>query len=173
VKIRSDDEESDYALFGKIVLLWGLVEMSLVNIALRLSHPLFIPKCTKNFPSSFDKLMEFAYKRYATLPEMIPIASEAKTILDTLPPLHATRTIIVHGQYQGYHYKDSYMFGFYHSRRSDQKRFSIKEMSTEQLHDTLKRISAADKEMERLSRATFLIEPPKAIRAVKRSSVIL
>jgi hypothetical protein len=41
VKINPGDEESDYALFGKVLLQWGHVEGKLINILLRLLHPRF------------------------------------------------------------------------------------------------------------------------------------
>ena len=41
MKINSDDEEAYYALFGMVLLQWGHIEAELINVLLRLTHPLF------------------------------------------------------------------------------------------------------------------------------------
>jgi len=101
MKIRSDDEECDYAIFGKIVLIWGQVEAHLVNIIIHLSHPLFEPKVRFVVPINFDEKIKFAGKRYRDIPQLHHLSSQAEQLFAKLAPLHKTRTSIVHSVRNG------------------------------------------------------------------------
>ena len=169
MKINPGDEEEDYALFGKIVLLWGRIEGELIGITLKLLHPMFEPKIKFKFPSSFDGMMKLATERYRAIQEMAELVSEAESVLQILPALHKTRTIIVHGHYQGLHIS-GYSFGFYHSRRSEKNRLAFYNCSEEALKVTLKQMEEARAKMEKLARDTFRIFPPApSTRTAKRS----
>src|SRR5271156_2704108 len=108
--ISSDGQDGDYALLGRIILLWGNVEMELVNIILRLNHPMSQPKIKFKVPVPFDEKLKFAIMRYREIPEMVPLANQAQTVFATLPPLHKTQTQIVHGGFQGRRGDGSFLF---------------------------------------------------------------
>jgi hypothetical protein len=165
MKIRPDDEESDYALFGKIVLLWGQVEERLVNIILHLNHPLFKPMVEFTIPMGFEDKVTFTQRRYQEIQELRPLASRAQKLLAKLKPLHKTRTQIVHGDYQGYHPPDTYLFHFYHSKKKEQNRLGVFSFSSAELDKLTSDLFEAKIEIEEFSRATFLIPPPSSRKA--------
>src|SRR5258708_2389311 len=102
MKINPDDEEADYTLFGRVLLQWGHVEAELVNILLRLTHPLFGFFDEKGLPRGFGEQVRLAKRLYRAIPAMAHLNEGACALLDPLPSLHKTRSIIVHGYYQGY-----------------------------------------------------------------------
>ena len=120
--IHSYDVEEDYALFCKIVLLWGHIEAALVNILLRLTHPLNKLSDHDGVPTPFNNKIKLAKRGYRDIPKLAQIKDEAHALLTSLEPIHRSRSIIVHGYYQGFTGGDQYMFGLYESRRPLRKR---------------------------------------------------
>ena len=174
MKIHPNEEDSEYALFGKIILLWGHVEMELVNIILRLNYPMSRPKIVFRVPTNFDEKLRFAADRYDAIGELRGLSDRAKSLFTTLPPLHKLRTTIVHGSYQGRLGSNTYQFNFYHSRKSEKSRHGFFYFTHDELIDLLNRISFARREVDALSRATYSIPAPasrtKARPAAKDNS---
>jgi hypothetical protein len=165
MKIRSDDEESDYAIFGKIVLLWGKVEAHLVDIIIHLNHPLFEPKVKFWVPIGFEDKVTFTQRRYQEIQELRHLYERAEKFLNKIKPLHKTRTQIVHGDYQGYHYPDTYLFHFYHSKSKERNRLGVFSFGASELDKLTSDLFEAKREIEEFSRATFLVPTPSSHRA--------
>ena len=100
MKINPDDDEAEYASFGKIVLFWGHIEASLAAILLSLYHPYNKLPDRGSVPIKFSTKISHAIHGYCNIPRMKPLRGVAKEALNDLLPLHDQRSIIVHG-YQG------------------------------------------------------------------------
>jgi hypothetical protein len=125
MKINPDDEEADYATFGKIVLLWGHIEASLANIILGLWHPKNKLPDRGGMPLQFNTKRRRALEGYCDTPKLKPIRKRAKAEIEALVPLHEKRSIIVHGYYQGLTGSGYYLFGGYEARPNERKRWRV------------------------------------------------
>jgi hypothetical protein len=161
MKINSDDEEEDYALFGKIILLWGYVEASLTNILLRLTHPLNKLPDHEGVPVSFSAKIKLAKRGFRSIPKLASIEGEACRTLTELHPLHEKRTIIAHGYYQGFTggKRHRHLFGFYEARRGQKKALKSYYFSRDDLTGLTSDINAYREKLENLSAKTFRLCP--------------
>ena len=165
MRINPDDQETDYALFGMVLLQWGHIEAELVNILLRLTHPLFGFLVEKGLPRGFSDQTRLAKRLYRKIPHMADLRDEACSLLGTLGPLHKTRSIIVHGYYQGYTGHDQFRFGIFEKRvgpRMVNKTLYFTQAQVTQLSSD---IDERRVRMATLSKNTFRVRLPKAERA--------
>lgn len=123
MKINPDDEEADYATFGKIILLWGHIEASLVGIILALRSPRHKLPDRGGVPLQFHTKRKHILEGYNDIPKMASIRKRAKSEIEALVLLHEKRSIIVHGYYQGFTGHGYYLFGAYESRPNQTKRW--------------------------------------------------
>ncbi len=110
MQLHLEDTDEDYAIFGKIVLLWSHVEAHLITIIFNL---MFEPNKLehKGIPWNFKERIKLAIKGYETLPRYAAIKDEAIEAIMALEPLHEHRTVIVHGFYDGKKMPGNYVFG--------------------------------------------------------------
>jgi hypothetical protein len=163
VNINPDDQEADYALFGRVLLQWGHVEVQLVNILLRLLHPRFGFVAEKGLVSAFGDQVKLARRAYRSIPQMSHLRDKACDLFDTLRPLHKTRSIIIHGHYQGYLGKGQFAFGIFERQpgpRMVNKAYYFTEDQVAQLSSEIER---RRKELGTLSADTFQVEFPEII----------
>ena len=117
MKIFSNDIEEDYALFGKILLLWGIIEMILLGIAFKLADP-NNKRRGKGFQLPFAELLKLVIQRYKNDLKYAAVRQEGIALFKSLIPLHARRTIIVHGAYQGITGQNKFRFLFAQLRKN-------------------------------------------------------
>ncbi len=118
MKLHPDDTEDDYAIFGKIVLLWSRVEAILITIIYAM---IFEPGGLrqKGIPQNFAERIKTAVRGYETLAYYAAIKDEAVEAVKALEPLHEKRTVIVHGLYNGKTLPGRYVFGLVKWGKSD------------------------------------------------------
>jgi hypothetical protein len=159
MKMNSDDDEDYYALFGKIVLLWGHVEAALVNILLRITHPLNkLPK-HDGVPTPFNQKIKLAKRGYRDIEKLASLKNEAYVLLSSLEPIHIHRNIIVHGYYQGFT-GNQFMFSRYESLPPLRER-SLKfyYFSHEDIRQLISDIEASRRKLTVLGDDTFRLSP--------------
>jgi hypothetical protein len=161
MKINSDDDEEDYALFGKIVLLWGHVEAALVNILLRVTHPLNKLPNHDGVPTPFSQKIKLAKRGYRDIEKLTSIKSEAYEILASLRPIHDRRSIIVHGYYQGFTGSNNqFMFGLYKSHGPLRERaLKFHYFTRQEIRQLISDIEACRRKLDALSDNTFRLCP--------------
>jgi hypothetical protein len=160
---ETDDDAADYALFGKILLLWGHVETALVKIVLRLTHPLFGLPNHQGVPDPFSQKIKLAKRGYRDIPAMSPLRDQAREAFGALSPLSKTRNIIVHGYYQGLTGADRYMFSTY-VQRSQTPGFKSYYFAVDDVAKLASDINASRQELDDLTTKTFRIALPRVSR---------
>jgi hypothetical protein len=156
--INSPHAEEDMQHFGRIVLAWGHLESTLLNIVLRVTHPRFRLN-NHQIPQPLNQRIKLAKLGYSEIPEMAHLKAEALVILEALWPLSQKRHIIVHGYYQGYTGSETYMFTLY--RRSKvEGRFHFYEFTRTDLAKLTDEIASISKKLSELSAKTFLVAFP-------------
>jgi hypothetical protein len=106
------------ASIGKIILLWGAIESCLSAITTCLLVPTNNPPHNDGVPVSFSKKITLLKRCYRDNPKMSPIKDDARKLLIELNPMHETRVIVSHGNYQGILADGRHMFIAYHGGRS-------------------------------------------------------
>jgi len=165
MRINPDDQENDYALFGMVLLQWGHVEAELVNILLRLTHPRFGFVQEKGLPRGFSDQIRLAKRLYRAIPHIAELKDEACALLGTLGPLHNTRSVIVHGYYQGYAGGDRFMFGIFEPQKGPRMVNKAHYFTHAQVVQLSSDIDKRRASMAMLSANTFRVPLPKTVRA--------
>ena len=163
MNINPDDEEADYALFGMVLLQWGHIEAELINLLLRLTHPLFGFSDEKGLPPAFSRQIRLAKHLYRHIPQMAELKDVACTLLDTLGPLHKTRSVIIHRYYQRYTASDRFMFGIF-GRQGPRMVNKFHYFTHAQIAQLSSDIEDRRANMAILSADTFRVPLPKARR---------
>jgi len=154
-------EIEDDALFGRIILRWGLVEIAVVNIVLRVIHPRFGLTGHNGVPVAFGGKIKLAKRGYKELHSLALLQEEAIPVLSELWSLSQTRNIIVHGYYQGVTGDDRYMFGFYDARGAIEGRsFKFHNFSRPEIETLADAIAKSREKLGVLSEKTFQIPFP-------------
>lgn len=165
MRINPDDQETDYALFGMVLLQWGHIEAELVNILLRLTHPLFGFSQEKGLPGAFSDQVRLAKRLYGEIPQFADLKDNASALLDMLRPLHKARSIIVHGYYQGHTGNDQFMFGIFERQKGPRMVNRAHYFTHAQVAQLSSDIGERRASMVMLSTNTFRVRLPKANRA--------
>lgn len=161
MNIHPDDTDEDYAMFGRIVLLWGRVEAWLVTMNfLLLNKPNDLP--SKGIPQNFDGRIKLAQKGYQILSRYSEIRGEALGVIELLAPLHKERTVIVHGLYNGKSIPDNsqlYVFGLVKWGKGSLGHVQSSIYSRQDLIDFTNAIADASKRMEAVVAKTRISTP--------------
>lgn len=157
----SDDGGAAYALFGKVILLWGHVETALISILLRVTHPLFGLPGHEGVPMAFSRKIKLAKRGYSEIPEMSSLRPEAESAFSALWPLSEQRDIIVHGYYQGFTGSSRYMFGRYELRQKRTRGFRFHYFTDAEIAELVRGIEKSWQRLDDLSARTFQVPFPK------------
>src|SRR5262249_4065205 len=103
--------------------IWGSIEAHLAGLVLTINHPFNKLPDRGGVPLSFTAKRKRIQEGLYQIPKLRPIKDELLAALPELERLHEERSIVVHGNFQGFTGHGQYMFAIYETRPGQTKRW--------------------------------------------------